>query len=561
MLFRVGLFRVGLFRVGFFVLFASLLGAAAAQSDPQRVPDLASMAEAFEPGQVQVDGQGYGYRLLRPLPQHRDRARPLLVYLHGAGERGDDNVRQLHWLPKLLVQPERRDEFACFVLAVQCPSNQQWVDVPWGEAKPRAVAAQPSAALRAVQQAMQTVLQDALVDPARVYLLGMSMGGYGVWDLLARDGEVFAAAAPVCGGGDPNTVRHIIGLPVAIWHGADDRVVPVVRSRLMAEQYALLGLPVNYHEVAGVGHDVWHQAFASGAAVDWLFAQDQRQQRRGAFRDVAIIPKPDKVQRRDGQFVLGAGNRCIAPEELRGLASYFLDALPVAASYRPALVTDVAAVAGDIVLRLDATMAASYELDVGAIATVTAKDAACMRVALAAWFQALSTMPQGGSPAGTFTRLRPPLRAHLHVARPVALWTRSPLAALLRECWLGSVDTICFDGGAEQATPRAWRELVVHAKRLGIAIEERLPDAGGNSESLVAMPEKLARATSGDAIAKVLAGIGDAQGMIVQLTSERPDTMLVQARQLLAATAEGAERGDRPVHVGSFLSRLAARWR
>ena len=75
------------------------------------------------------------------------------------------------------------------------------------------------------------------------------------------------------------------------------------------------------------------------------------------------------------------------------------------------------------------------------------------------------------------------------------------------------------------------------------------------------MPEKLARATSGDAIAKVLAGIGDAQGMIVQLTSERPDTMLVQARQLLAATAEGAERGDRPVHVGSFLSRLAARWR
>jgi dienelactone hydrolase len=517
--------------------------------------DLSSIVALFRAADVQVDGQSYPYRLLEPLPLQRTQQRPLLVFFHGAGERGDDNVSQLKWLPELMVRDERRQQFPCFLLAVQCPKTEQWVDVPWGESKPRVTPLQPSRAMRAVQQALAEVVQNPGVDPARIYVTGLSMGGYGTWDLVARQGHMFAGAVPVCGGGDPLVVRQSLGMPIEIWHAANDRVVPVQRARLMAEQYRLLGVSARYFEDPDAGHAVWQQAYADGHAIDWLFAQDQRQQRRGQWSGIAIIPRPDQVARRDGTFAIRVGSRCVVPVELRGLASYFLDQLSVEAVRRPGLVTGVQPVAGDIVLRLDPAMTSGYELDVGDFVSVTASNARGMRNALAALFELLSSLPGPMAPQGTFADSRAALETTLCLERPIRKWQFGPMGALLREAWLGSVDTICFRGGGQaQSELRAYREFAVLATRLGMEIKTVWPET-------VLQEGRAAMATSGDAVAKVLSGVRGAAKVIVMVRSDKPPRMLLQARQLLAATAEGTMRGASPVHVGAFLARLGARYR
>ena len=520
--------------------------------------DLLTVADEFRAGEVQIDGRSYPYRLLEPLPLQRSQQRPLLVFLHGAGERGDDNVSQLQWLPELMVQPDRRKRLPCFLLAVQCPRGEQWVDVPWGERDPRATPATPSRAMRAVQRALAEVMANPLVDPARVYVTGLSMGGYGTWDLVARQRHLFAGAVAVCGGGDPMVVRQTLGMPIEIWHGANDGVVPVQRARVMAEQYRVLGLTPRYFEEASAGHGVWQQAYAEGQSMTWLFGQDQRQQRRGAWAEVAIIPRADAVTRTTGTFAVRAGARCVVPAELRGLASYFLDQLPVDAVLRPGMVTGVAAVAGDLELLLQPEMSGVYEIEVGDFVRVRAPNARCMRKALAAALQVMRSLPGGHAPRGTFAQTRAALTTTLCVETPAEKWSPRSMAALLRDAWLGSVDTIFFQGGGKaQSQLRAYREFVVLATRLGITIADGWP-----GDLLRPGQNGVVLATSGDSVAKVLAsGQGDASKNVVLLRSGEPELMLVQARQLLAASAEAAMRGAAPVHVGSFLSRLAARYR
>jgi predicted esterase len=533
------------------ILWVCVSSVAMAQSD------LLSIADSFRASEVQVDGHSYPYRLLEPLPLQRSQQRPLLVFLHGAGERGDDNVSQLKWLPELMVREQRRTQFPCFLLALQCPRGEQWVDVPWGEPDARKTPKIASRAMRAVQQALAKVMRNEGVDPARIYVTGLSMGGYGAWDLVARQGQLFAGAVPVCGGGDPMVVRQLLGMPIEIWHASNDSVVPVQRARMMAEQYRLLGVTPRYFEEPNAGHGVWKQAYADGHAINWLFAQDQRQQRRGAWCDVAIIPRPDSVVRRAGAFAIRAGARCVVPAEVRGLASYFLDYLPVGAVRRPGLVTGVDPVAGDIELRLDASMVGGYKLEISDRVRVTAPNARAMRNALAALFQALITLPGRGAPQGTFANSRAACATTLCLERPTRKWQLGPMGSLLREAWLGSVDTICFRGGGQaQSELRAYREFAVLAARLGIEIKTVWPEAAlreGNADQ--------ALATSGDAIAKALSGARGVGKVIVMLQSDKPAEMLVQARQLLAATAEGVMRGAGPVHVGGFLTRLGARYR
>lgn len=519
--------------------------------------DLSMVAAAFQSAEVQVDGQRYPYRLLEPLPLQRGQQRPLVVFLHGAGERGEDNMSQLRWLPELMARDDRRKQFPCFLLAVQCPKDEQWVDVPWGDSKPRATPRIASRAMRAVQRALASVMENPIVDRARIYVTGLSMGGYGTWDLVARDGHLFAGAVPVCGGGDPFVVREILGLPVEIWHAANDPVVPVARARMMVEQYRLLGVTARYFEESHAGHAVWQQAYADGCAIDWLFAQDQRQQRRGAWSEIAIIPRPDHIVRRAGTFAIHAGARCVVPVELRGLANYFLDNLPVEAALRPDMLSDVVSVAGDIVLRLDPGMDGVYELVIADKVLLKAKDQRAMCQGLAALSQALVSLPERAAPQGTFAFRRAPLVTTLCLEPLDGKWSLGSIRALLREAWLGSVDTICFRGSVErQCELRAYREFVVVAKRLGIGIEQQWPQSLlGEGDAPVVV------ARSGDAIGKTLAGVRRNRGMVVVVRSGKSEQMLLESRHLLAAAVEGALRGNGPVHVGGFLARLGARYR
>jgi predicted peptidase len=121
------------------------------------------------------------------------------------------------------------------------------------------------------------MLRDSAVNDNRVYITGLSMGGYGTWDALARRPNFFAAALPICGGGDPKTVARFVNVPIWCFHGDKDEAVRVQRSREMIEALKNAGGEPKYTEYAGVGHNSWTQTYANPAVFEWLFTQLRRQ--------------------------------------------------------------------------------------------------------------------------------------------------------------------------------------------------------------------------------------------------------------------------------------------
>src|SRR5207244_7702516 len=114
------------------------------------------------------------------------------------------------------------------------------------------------------------------IDPKRLYITGLSMGGYGTWDLISRHPELFAAAAPICGGGDEDQAEKIAKLPIWIFHGAKDQAVPVERSRNMVTALKKAGGEPKYTEYPDVGHDSWVRAYKDPELFAWLFAQKKK---------------------------------------------------------------------------------------------------------------------------------------------------------------------------------------------------------------------------------------------------------------------------------------------
>ncbi|NCA10730.1 phospholipase [bacterium] len=211
-------------------------------------------------------------RLLAPSTIESGRRYPLVVFLHGAGERGRDNERQLECLPAWMAEPPLRERHPCFLLAPQCREGELWVDVSWAERKSTPHGS-PTTDMLAVTAAVDAVIAAEPVDPARIYLTGLSMGGYGTWDLAARQPERFAALLPICGGGDEATAPRLAKLPIWCFHGAADDIVPVERSRSMISALRAAGGDPRYSELPGVGHDSWTPAYRDPAVLDWLFAQ------------------------------------------------------------------------------------------------------------------------------------------------------------------------------------------------------------------------------------------------------------------------------------------------
>lgn len=219
----------------------------------------------------------FRYRLLRPSSvagDGRDGQRyPLVLFLHGAGERGSDNAKQLKYLPSWLAEPAMRQRHPCYVLAPQCRMDERWVDVSWADAKSTPQHAAPTVDLAAATQALKETIAREQVDPARIYLTGLSMGGFGTWDLAARMPDHFAAILPVCGGGDDRVAARIAALPIWCFHGDADTTVPVDRSRTMIAAVKVAGGRPIYSELAGVGHDSWTPAYRDAFVLDWLFSQ------------------------------------------------------------------------------------------------------------------------------------------------------------------------------------------------------------------------------------------------------------------------------------------------
>jgi len=213
------------------------------------------------------------YRLMSPAHMVPGERYPLVIFLHGAGERGDDNARQLKYLPEVLAREENRRRYPCFVVAPQCPTGRQWIEVPFGEIESRPITTSGTA-LRMLRAVGSDVIANHPIDDARIYLTGLSMGGFGCWYLAAFTADTTAAVAPICGGGDESAAAALKDTPIWAVHGALDDAVPVERSRNMIAAIRAAGGAPKYTELPDVGHDSWTPAYEpSFGLLDWLFEQ------------------------------------------------------------------------------------------------------------------------------------------------------------------------------------------------------------------------------------------------------------------------------------------------
>lgn len=212
------------------------------------------------------------YRLLKPKDYDANQKYPLVIFLHGAGERGDDNQKQLAHGMNDFASDEIMAKYPAFVLAPQCPEGEVWGGLS-RLAKVSTPPDQLTPALGATLQAAAALQQEFSIDDKRIYITGLSMGGYGTWNALANRTELFAAAAPICGGGETATAAKFKAIPIWAFHGADDTVVPAQRSREMIAALKAAGAAPKYSEYPGVAHNSWAQTYSDPALYEWLFAQ------------------------------------------------------------------------------------------------------------------------------------------------------------------------------------------------------------------------------------------------------------------------------------------------
>lgn len=222
------------------------------------------------------EGLELPYRIYVPASVDAAERVPAVLFLHGAGERGANNVSQLLHCLKQLMGYVVDAGHPAVVIAPQCPTGMQWVDTPWG-AQSHVMPEKPSKPMQAAIEMFEKEIAAAPVDRSRLYVSGISMGGYGTWDILQRFPEKFAAALPICGGGDTNLAARLVDIPIRVVHGDKDGAVPVSRSRSMVEALrAAGGTKIDYIEHAGAGHDVWTRTYNDVANLDWLFSHARR---------------------------------------------------------------------------------------------------------------------------------------------------------------------------------------------------------------------------------------------------------------------------------------------
>jgi len=222
------------------------------------------------------------YRILLPENYDRSKKYPVVLFLHGAGERGNDNEKQLTHGAKLFLSENARKNFPCIVIFPQCETNGFWSNVKVDRTKtPLAFDfdyKQPATdQLDGVGKLLKQVVKQEAVDKKRIYITGLSMGGMGTFEIVYRNPKLFAAALPICGGGDTNHYnKKVKAIPFWVFHGADDAVVNVKYSRQMVEKLKSIGVNVKYSEYAGVNHNSWDNAFSEPDYLSWMFSNSRK---------------------------------------------------------------------------------------------------------------------------------------------------------------------------------------------------------------------------------------------------------------------------------------------
>lgn len=232
---------------------------------------------SFEKKELISNGDTLRYRIQYPLGYNAAKKYPLIVVMHGSGERGYDNEAQLKWGGGLFADSVVRAKYPAIVIFPQCPSNSSW-----GLARRMNDSLRfhmrsdtlPTRPMVLVMQLLDDMAASGSVNTKKIYVGGLSMGGMGTFEILWRKPKYFAAAFPICGAGDPAQVKlYANKFPIWVFHGGADPVVSVANSRLMVAELKADGADVKYSEYPGVGHDSWKNAFAEPELLPWLLKQ------------------------------------------------------------------------------------------------------------------------------------------------------------------------------------------------------------------------------------------------------------------------------------------------
>jgi predicted peptidase len=207
------------------------------------------------PQSLDVGGNSIRYLLYLPADYvHSSRLWPLLLFLHGAGERGDDLDKiKIHGPPKLIAAEGK--QFPFVIVSPQCPQDGWWSDEDQ---------------IEMLDALLNRIAQQYRIDRHRIYVTGLSMGGFGTWSLAAKYPDRFAAIAPICGGGNTEDAGRLSNVPVWAFHGAKDPLVPVKRSQEMVDALKKIGGKVKFTIYAQAGHDSWTETYNNPQLYQWL---------------------------------------------------------------------------------------------------------------------------------------------------------------------------------------------------------------------------------------------------------------------------------------------------
>jgi predicted peptidase len=219
------------------------------------------------------------YRILYPKNFSEDKLYPLVLFLHGAGERGDNNRSQLTHGSKLFASDENRDAFPAIVIFPQCPQNDYWANVSIDRTtQPLSIKFQnggePTKAMSLVLKLMEDMIAKPYVAKQQVYVGGLSMGGMGTFEILSRKPSMFAAAIAICGGGSKEAAKaYAKTTELWIFHGAkDDVVIPQLSIDMVSAILEYGGTP-NFTLYADANHNSWDATFAEPKLLPWLFSK------------------------------------------------------------------------------------------------------------------------------------------------------------------------------------------------------------------------------------------------------------------------------------------------
>jgi predicted peptidase len=219
-------------------------------------------------------GDTLNYRILFP-DYDTLRKYPLVIFLHGSGERGSDNKAQLKWGVLNFATDQAMVAHPAIIVAPQCPTDSSWSNFTGfrGHDQLLHLLPEPTTPMKLVIDLIHQLIKTAPVDTNRIYITGLSMGGFGTYDAIERYPDLFAAAIPVAGGGDPSKAPLIAHIPIWDFHGAEDAAVDPKYSREMINALLKAGAHPGYTVYPETGHFSWLAAYSDPQVLNWLFRQ------------------------------------------------------------------------------------------------------------------------------------------------------------------------------------------------------------------------------------------------------------------------------------------------